>query len=219
MIVLRAYHDLAWLAQTWNVRLADIAYLGENDLLRLSIRVFDEELRDCTAESATEAMPAEPRIFSGLLGLRSSDVFAIFRDGDAMIDLLLDPRGRRVRLLAPKFVLMGDLVVGETERQRFERLNPNVARRRASICFKSFRWEGCSYSFTSLQARFLHRLHDAGLSAQPWLNGKSLLAEIGSALVKPGDLFRRKPQWRDIVDHDQRGNYRLQPSFMAHPPW
>jgi len=219
MIVLRAYYDLAWLAQTWNVRLADIAYLGENDLLRLSIRVFEEELRECGPEGAAEVAPSGTRIFNGLLGLRSSDVFAIFRDGDAMIDLLLDPRGRRVRLLAPKFVLMGDLVVGETERQRFEQMNPNLARRRSPECFKSFRWEGRSYSFTSLQARFLHRLHDAGLTAQPWLNGKSLLAEIGSALVKPGDLFRRNPHWRHIVDHDQRGNYRLQPSFMAHPPW
>jgi hypothetical protein len=218
MIFVRAYHDLAWLAQTWNVRLADIAYLGENDLLRLSIPVFDEELRDCPTDAVTVA-PAEPRRFSGLLGLQSSDVFAIFRDGDAIIDLLLDPRGKRVRLLTPKFVLMGDLVVDEAERQRFEQLNPNLARRRACVCFKSFRWEGRSYTFTNLQARFLHRLHDAGLTAQPWLSGKSLLAEIGSALVKPGDLFRRNRQWRDIIDHDQRGNYRLQPSFMAHPPW
>jgi hypothetical protein len=219
MLVVRAYHDLAWLAQTWNVRLADIAYLGENDLLRLSIRVFDEELRDCPVEGATEAAPARLRRFSGLLGLRSQDAFAIFRDGDAIIDRLVDPCGRHVRLLAPKFVLMGDLVVDEAERQRFEQMNPSLARGRASICFKSFRWEGRTYGFTSLQARFLQRLHDAGIAGRPWLNGKSLLAEIGSALVKPGDLFRRNPQWRDIVDHDQRGNYRLQPSFMAHPPW
>jgi hypothetical protein len=200
------------------LRLADIAYLGENDLLRLSIRVFDEELRDCPTDAVTVA-PAEPRSFSGLLGLRSSDVFAIFRDGDAIIEGFLDPHGQRVRLLTPKFVLMGDLVVDEAERQRFEQLNPNLARRRACVCFKSFRWEGRSYTFTNLQARFLHRLYEAGLTGQPWVNGKGLLDAIGSALVKPGDLFRRKPQWRDLVDHDQRGNYRLQPSFMAHPPW
>jgi hypothetical protein len=56
--------------------------------------------------------------------------------------------------------------VDEAERQRFKQLNPNLAFRRwASICFKSLRWEGRSYSFTNLQARFLHRLHDAGLAA------------------------------------------------------
>lgn len=219
MIVVRAYHDLAWLAQTWNVRLADIAYLGENDLLRLSIRVFDEAVRSYASHAATEAL-AKPRAFSGLLGVRSSDVFAIFRDGEAIIDFLIDPHGTPVRLLTPKFVLMGDLVVNEAERQRFEQLHPNLMRPRATEdCFRSFRWADRSYSFTSLQARFLHRLHDAGLTGQPWLNGKCLLAEIGSALVKPGDLFRRKQGWRDIVEHDQRGNYRLQPSFMASPPW
>jgi hypothetical protein len=219
MLVVRAYHDLAWLAQVWNVRLADIAYLGENDLLRLSIRVFDEPIRRCRSSASKKTLP-QPRTFSGLLGVRSSDVFAIFRDGDAFIDLLIDTQGDPVRLLTPQFVLIGDLVVNEAERQRFERLHPNLMRDRVSEdSFRCFSWEGRSYSFTSLQARFLHRLHDAGLTAQPWLNGKSLLAEIGSALVKPGDLFRRNPQWRDIVDHDQRGNYRLQPSFMAHPPW
>jgi hypothetical protein len=68
--------------------------------------------------------------------------------------------------------------VDEAERQRFEQLNPNLAfRRRASICFKSLRWEGRSHSFTNLQARFLHRHYDAGLTTQPWLNGKCLLAE------------------------------------------
>ena len=219
MIVVREYHDLAWLAQTWRARLADIAYLGENELLRLSIRVFDEELRDFASCAATDAHAAL-RSYSGLLGLRSSDVFAIFRDGDAIIDVLIDPRGRKVRLLTPQFVLMGDLVVGEAERRRFEQLHPNLMRDRTSeVCFKTFRWEGRSYSFTNLQACFLHRLYEAGLTGQPWLNGKGLLADIGSSLIKPGDLFRRKPQWRDIVDHDQRGNYRLQPTFMAHPPW
>lgn len=219
MIVLRAYHDVAWLAQTWSVRLADIAYLGENDLLRLSIRVFDEGICS-SASGVSHATLAAERGYSGLLGLRSPDIFTVFRDGDAIIERLIDPRGNPVTLQTPKFVLMGDLVVDARERQRFEHLHPRLMRDRGSEGgFKSFRWAERSYSFTNLQARFLHRLYGAGLTGQPWLNGKCLLADIGSVLVKPGDLFRRKPQWRDIVDHDQRGNYRLQPGFMMHPPW
>ena len=125
---------------------------------------------------------------------------------------------RTSRLVASE---MGSCIVMgfQAERLRFESLNPNLTRRLATICFKSFRWVGRSYNFTSLQARFLKCLHNAGHTEQPWLNDKSLLAKIGSALVKPGDLFRRNPQWRDIVDHDQRGNYRLQRSFITHPPW
>lgn len=219
MIVMREYHDAAWLAQAWGARLADIAYLGENDLLQLSIRVFNEELEDASSDAASDS-PAVQRRYSGLLGLRSADVFNVFRDGEAAITILIDRRGELVRLLTPKFVLMGDLVVGEAERRRFERQHPELVQNRATeVCFKAFRWEGRSYRFTSLQASFLHRLHGAGLTGQPWLNGKCLLSDIGSALVKPGDLFRRKPYWRDIVEHDQRGNYRLQPTFMAHPPW
>jgi hypothetical protein len=158
MFVVRAYHDLTWLAQAWGARLADIAYLGENDLLQLSIRVFDEALHDCPADSATE--PALLRTYSGLLALRSPDVFCVFRDGDATVNTLIDPRGKPVRLLTPKFVLMGDLVVAETERRRFEQLHPNLMRDRATkVCFKAFRWEQRSYTFTTLQASFLHRLY------------------------------------------------------------
>lgn len=36
------------------------------------------------------------------------------------------------------------------------------------------------------------------------------------ALMKPGDLFKRRITWRNIVDHDQKGNYRLQPSFWVY---
>jgi hypothetical protein len=219
MMIERAYHDLMWLARTWGVTLADIAYLAENDLLQLCVRVFDEAVSDGPV-AAEIAGAEEVRQYSGLLGLRTQDAFALFRDGEALIEYLVDREGQRLRLVIPKFVLMGDLVVRDAERQRFERLQPGS--KRAVVgkdCFKSFRWEGRSYTFTHLQARFLHRLYDAGLTGQVWANGKATLSDIGSALVKPGDLFRRKPLWRDIVDHDQQGNYRMQPSFMAHPPW
>jgi len=219
MIVERAYHDLMWLARTWGVSLADIAYLAENDLLQLSVRVFEEAICDVPT-LASEDGSNGVRHYSGLLGLRTQDAFALFRDGEAFIDILVDREGQRLRLATPKFVLMGDLVVRDAERRRIERSQPGLKRTPVNKDgFKAFRWEGRSYAFTSLQAVFLHRLFEAGLSGQVWVNGKATLSDIGSALVKPGDLFRRKPLWRDIVDHDQRGNYRLQPSFMAHPPW
>lgn len=219
MIVERAYHDLMWLARTWGVNLADIAYLAENDLLQLSVRVFEEAVCDDPVAAGIVGSDGL-RHCSGLLGLRTQDAFALFRDGEAFIDFLVDRLGKRLRLVTPKFVLMGDLVVRDAERQRFERLQPGLMRAPVGKdCFKAFRWEGRSYAFTNLQAQFLHQLHDAGLKGQGWANGKATLSDIGSALVKPGDLFRRNSQWRDIVDHDQRGNYRLQPSFMAHPPW
>jgi hypothetical protein len=219
MIVDRAYHDLMWLARTWGGSLADIAYLAENELLELSVRVFDEAVYEEHGAGGAVGLDGL-RHFSGLLGLRRQDAFSLFRDGESFIDILVDPQGKRLRLVTPKFVLLGDLVVTDAERQRYERLKPGLRRTPPSKdCFKAFRWEGRSYGFTSMQAQFLHRLYEAGHSGRAWVNGKATLSDIGSALVKPGDLFRRKPLWRDIVDHDQRGNYRLQPSFMAHPPW
>ncbi|MBL4557779.1 MAG: hypothetical protein JKP98_13700 [Rhodobacteraceae bacterium] len=35
------------------------------------------------------------------------------------------------------------------------------------------------------------------------------LTAAGSNSLKMGDLFKRRPEWRDIVEHDGRGSYRL----------
>ena len=218
MRIERKYHDLAWLTQTWGVSYSDLQYLAETAQLQVSIRIFDAPLRSCSPGGLGSDLP-DIRRYTGLLALRRGDVFAVLRDGDAMLDVFVGADRRDVRLEEPQCVLIGDLVVGCEERQRFEEDSGYRARRRKEpVNFRAFRWEGQAFAFTITQARFLEYLHAAHCAGQSWLNGKKVLEDIGSALMKPGDLFKRRANWRDIVDHDQKGNYRLQPSFWIYPP-
>lgn len=217
MIVIREYHGLSWLADVWNIDLADLAYLAENDHLKMAVRVFEEAVEEFSNGPTRASDHKTATLFSGLLSLRPPDVFAVFRDGDAVLDVLVRPDGRPLLLQTPKFILMGDLVVSEIERRRYEATQGRGSP--SAVCFRAFKWEGQTFSFTNSQVRFLECLYVAAQNDRPWVSGKKALEEIGSALIKPGDLFRRKPHWRDIVDHDQKGNYRLQPSFLAYPPW
>ena len=59
------------------------------------------------------------------------------------------------------------------------------------------------------QVRVLDYLRTAALKGEPWQSGKAALAAAGSASVKIGDVFKRRPDWRTVVEHDGRGAYRL----------
>jgi hypothetical protein len=52
-------------------------------------------------------------------------------------------------------------------------------------------------------------LHAAAEAGQPWQNGKALLTTAGSRSLKMVDVFKSKPEWRELIQSDGRGNYRL----------
>lgn len=53
-------------------------------------------------------------------------------------------------------------------------------------------------------------LHEASQTSEPWQNGKKLmgLAKYGSTMTI-GNAFRRHPQWRQLIEGNRRGLYRL----------
>jgi hypothetical protein len=61
----------------------------------------------------------------------------------------------------------------------------------------------------------LRRLKSAGESDQPWVSGKTLLADSGAATMRLIDLFKRKPVWRQLIIADGKGCYRLNPQLLS----
>lgn len=55
------------------------------------------------------------------------------------------------------------------------------------------------------------RLHEAALSTAPWLVGKQIMAECGYGFALIGDAFKRhqSPSWRELIEGNNRGLYRL----------
>lgn len=60
-----------------------------------------------------------------------------------------------------------------------------------------------------LQARVLELLYQADLNDEPWQNGKRLLQQAGSESYTLANLFKRKPEWRELVESNGLGEYRI----------
>jgi hypothetical protein len=65
------------------------------------------------------------------------------------------------------------------------------------------------HSFGPKQAAVLRLLKAASEGGNPWLDGKRLLEEADAATMRLIDLFKRKPAWRQLVQADGKGRYRL----------
>jgi len=216
--ILKSYFTLDELAGEWGLPGADLRYVAENGLLTLSVRVIGNLMEFGIWEEADDgerpmAIPCEHRYHDGLVDLCKRDVFTLFRDGIVETAHFLHGDGY-ASLLRNEDVLsvrLRDLLVRGDERRRFEAdVLPTVRAETTDFGdFSDFWHDGRRYGFTPTQARVLQFLHDAALGGAPWQSGKAVLAAVGSHSLKLGDLFKRRPEWRNLVEGNGRGLYRL----------
>lgn len=74
---------------------------------------------------------------------------------------------------------------------------------------REVRIRGFCFQLGAIQAEVVRVLHAAAEAGQPWQNGKSILTAAGSRSLKMVDVFKSKPEWRELIQSDGRGNYRL----------
>jgi hypothetical protein len=60
-----------------------------------------------------------------------------------------------------------------------------------------------------LQANVVRLLHDAHEGGSSWVHGKVLLEQAGSSSSNLGTLFKSQRAWKELIESDGRGNYRL----------
>lgn len=70
-------------------------------------------------------------------------------------------------------------------------------------------FRGKMYHFGTLQARVIKQLYLASFSSSPWLFGKTMLGKASAHSLTVRDLFKSQKNWRDIIESDGRGYYRL----------
>jgi len=59
------------------------------------------------------------------------------------------------------------------------------------------------------------RLKTASDGENPWLDGKRLLEEADAATMRLIDLSKRKPVWRQMIEADGEGQYRLNIDLLS----
>lgn len=114
-----------------------------------------------------------------------------------------------------------DLFILETNKQDFEQQYLEISggeqtvEPTSDLDFRILEFEGETYRFGSVQSAILRVLHKAVLDGEPWQNGKRLLHAAGSESFTISNVFKHKPIWKQLIQSDARGHYRLAPAFVS----
>ena len=205
----------------------DLAYLAENGLLKVSVRLYGALLEQGSYEVEDDrqwfTIPEDRSPFHGLQDLRTHDVYRLFHEGSIRVSHFDAPKDSYCVVLKPEdgiLVHKEELVVRREERHRAEARHGLGGRRRTSETVFQQRHEFSeiilgerTFLLGPIQARVVRILHDAASSELPWRHGKMVLAEAGSSCTRMSDLFKTQPEWRKLIQSDRRGRYRLNIRF------
>jgi hypothetical protein len=220
----KAYFTLEEIEERWQLPHRDVVYLAENGLLTLSVRLFNVRLElgeyDETADGRWFSVPTDQRWFSGVQDLLQHDAFRLFRDGQASIERFAAPADYDYcELLGPPeslIVRVSDVVVRREECERVESQHGLVraGTPRGPVFqqlndYSEVRLSGLIFKLGSVQSQVVKQLHQAALTGEPWCHGKALLHAAGSACTRLADLFKSQRHWRQLIESDCRGRYRL----------
>lgn len=88
---------------------------------------------------------------------------------------------------------------GRTRPERFQHSNQY----RHVVCCEN------DFHLGNIQAKVVERLHTATQDGEPWVYGKVILHDVGSQCQRMRDVFKSQPQWRNLIESDGKGHYRL----------
>jgi hypothetical protein len=224
MEIEKSYFTLPEILARWAMPEADFAYLAENDLLRLSVRVFSVPVEfgdyEETGGGQLASLPWERGHYSGLLDLHARDVFHVFRDGAVNVRHFRTPRAHYAQLCNDTehlLVRIIDLLLRREERDRFEAESgvflahdaAHAGAFQASDDYHDVICSGHRFRMGAIQAQVVRALHEAAKAGEPWQSGKEILAVAGSRSLKMADVFKSQTHWRALIESNGRGAYRL----------
>lgn len=225
----KEYFTLEEIEERWRMPHRDLAYLAENGLLRLSIRLFGASLEfGCYEEMGNGemgSMALEHICFTGFRDLGEQDLFRLFRDGMVEVLHFATPANHYCRMADPGervSVRLVDVVIRREERDRVEAMHGLVRGERRSgqpvfhqtDDYTEIRLGELAFSLGPVQARIVRVLHQAALTGDHWCVGKAALRQAGSGCTRLSDAFKSQPNWRRLIESDGKGRYRLRlPSF------
>jgi len=229
----KRWFRIAEVAQRWSIPLTDIEDYALDEQLELAVFVVDMPAQAGSWEkggpgeghvSSLEELP----ILNGPQPLLRGSLLEIFRDGRSDVRAFRTTTPNSFLHIASDAPAMTvrreELIVTLAERDRFEHDHgstsaPSAAPPASDIWhsedFTNVRVANEWHSFGPKQAGVLRLLKVAGESDNPWRDGKRLLDEADAATMRLIDLFKRKPAWRQLVQADGKGRYRLNPDLLS----
>jgi len=222
----KEYFALTEVERRWGMRRPDTAYFAENGRIEISIRAHDLDVEEGTAAhpKAPWGRSTERRWrHDGLLPLRPVDLSAVLRRGSNLVAEFKAEPGRFLAVCPPSSPVQvepADLLITENEVVRFEATfgpfdteagtsGSGLNGIQHTADFSEVVLRGRAFRFRGIQAAVVQRLHAHAEGGRPWAPGKQLLREAGSHSIRLVDVFKRHPDWRELIESDGCGAYRL----------
>ena len=167
----------------------------------------------------------ERRWVKGIVRLRAEDCHWVFRNHHTEIRRFGSLKNPDIYLqlenkLASLIICRQDVIIRAKDVRSFESRNgiqikcntivrDSLDRFQHSDNYETVRISGKEFRFGWVQATIVKQLHLAFLSGNPWVHGKILLDKAGSQSQQLKNVFSSKANWRDCIESDRRGYYRL----------
>lgn len=231
----REYYALADAAQRWAVSLEEVQHAIVTGKLIASVWLQPTYAYTVTEYCPDEAKRSAPQKLEGYVRIAPESCRILFSRG--MVGRRKFPTGKDscyymiVEHLEKAELHVNDLVILNEDLRQFEKLHNLAAQKPCKIIsvhkikttaqaasHKTFSqqndcrvvaWNGTRFNFGDMQANIIRQLLTASTTDNPWMHGKTLLANAGSASMVMRDAFRHQPHWKELIAGDGRGYYRL----------
>ena len=219
----KRWFRLADVAARWNMPLSDIEDYALDEMLQLSVFVVDVPVETNGSRGGEDRSIQGMPLLNGPQPLQRTSLLEIFREGQAEVRAFRSERPNKHLYVwsgAPAVIVRReDLILTREERDRFEHEHAVATGEPSAVWhnddFTRVRVANEWHSFGPKQAAVLRLLKAASDGGNPWLDGKRLLEEADAATMRLIDLFKRKPAWRQLVEADGKGRYRLNSDLLS----
>lgn len=215
----REYLSLEMVSKRWGTEISDVEYSLFHDNLPACCW-FDN--RKIDYYELKGASPYE-EWFCGYAGLYAHDCRRIFRPGDIYVNrfYVLDggeayfhiAQDQKAALIHPDQVM-----IRLCDCKVFEKYFDLIATECVSLVIQdtyTFYYNGNLLSFGVVQQEVVRLLIEAQRRGMPWVHGKILLQKAGAQAPRLRDLFKGNTIWRDLIQSDKHGHYRLHENILV----
>jgi hypothetical protein len=220
----RTYFHLYDVAEAWGSSVPELASYVMDGSLNISVMVICKRVEIGSYEDDSGSWHRVPRDYAVLNGPQpvwAEDLWPVFQQGAGEITRFKPSAGDDYVDLrddvAPIKIVLNDLLVTRAERQRFEQqyglsTNEPTAEDLAfthSDNYQEVSLNGRRFELGPAQAAVVRQLHERSKTSHPWMNGKDLLRAAKARSTRLVDLFKSKPDWKELILADGKGNYQL----------
>ena len=224
----KEYFPLSEVESEWKMKESDLLYVVETGKLRLSYRATRLRIEFGEYQEAipgkTVAVYFGSHIHSGLLDLHASDARTILFRGSAVVKSFHIPPPAFQRVSSPDnhiLIYTDELLIRHEEKVRFEAefdldqgQEQKILRKMThNPIFSEIRVDKLTFRLGPLQANVVRFLVEARRGGTPWVPGKTALSKAGSTCFRLADLFKSQPHWRQLIESDRAGLYRIHPDI------